>query len=509
LRLRSTLRSVPSRAGAATLAASILCGGGACTILAGIQEGHLGSLPEAGPPADAMIDATREAAADASVDAAPVFDAPPDAAVDSAADAAPARVACSPVANTILAVDESANYVGDGSGLPGFIPGVWLAKTTITDQVFLFTQLASDATQFLEYQIDFASHNVALGMPWRGSGNNVQLVDVSSMPGGANTVLNAALTVISGGVPGTGPASWVQVIPLKSYFGGPEWANTLTIGPEIARVQSGTFIISADAAAADWLIGAQGTNMSRNVIFAGGVNRDDAGFTPLSLARSNTSKYIVDNSPFFDMGGALHVFLTGVDSDGGASVYTLPENLADAAGAIVSGTVIPGSAGGRVVTARPSATTPSQALVIALVPDSTGTQQNAYGGRVDPSQLSSVAIGSPPFDRSVVLGGDVVPVQYPSGLGWQDDETAIFGQGPTGTGLHLVWLGPDGQAVFSDSSGASLFDDGLGATAAAVQFGQHLGEMGGTLYVAWIETVDSTGNQSIKAAKLSCTPVSP
>jgi hypothetical protein len=128
---------------------------------------------------------------------------------------------------------------------------------------------------------------------------------------------------------------------------------------------------------------------------------------------------------------------------------------------------------------------------------------------MDPSQLSSVAIGSPPLSRPVVLPGDVVPVQYPSGLGWQDDETAIFGPGPTGTGLHLVWLGPDGHAVYSDASGASLFDDGLPATAASVQFGTHLGEMGGSLYVAWIETVDSTGNQSIKAAKLSCTPVAP
>jgi hypothetical protein len=87
-----------------------------------------------------------------------------------------------------------------------------------------------------------------------------------------------------------------------------------------------------------------------------------------------------------------------------------------------------------------------------------------------------------------------------------DDETAIFGPGPVGTGLHLLWLGPDGHAVYSDSSGLPLLDDGLGATAAAVQFGNHLGEKGGTLYVAWIETVDGNGNQSIKAAKLSCTP---
>jgi hypothetical protein len=249
--------------------------------------------------------------------------------------------------------------------------------------------------------------------------------------------------------------------------------------------------------------------MSRNAIFAGSVGQEDAAFPPPSLALSNTTKYLVDHAPLFDMGGALHVFLTGVDPDGGATVYTLPEDLADAAGAMVSGTVIKGSTGGRVVAARPSATEPKRALVVALVPDSTGTQQHAYGGLVDPSQLGSVAIGAPPLDQSFVLTSEVVPVPYPSGVGWQDDETAIFGQGPTGTGLHLVWLGPDGHAVFSDSSGTSLFDDGLGATAASVQFGTNLGETGGTLYVAWIETVDGTGNQSIKAAKLSCTQVSP
>jgi hypothetical protein len=508
LRLRSTLWSVPRRAGAAALIASILGGAGACSIVAGIQEGHLGSLPDAGPPSDATTDGTKEAAAEGSVDSAPDVDAALDASVDSPADAALPRVACSPVSNTVLAVDESANYPSDG-GLPGFIPGVWLARTTIADQLFLFTQLASDPTKFFEYQIDFSSHSVVLGRSWSGDGANVQLVDVASMPVGANTVVNSALTMINGVLPGFGPAVWIQVIPLHSFFNGPFWANTLTTGPEIARVQSGTFFLSADAGSASWLVGAQGTNVSRDVIFAGSIGQADASFTPPSLARSDTTKYLVDNAPFFDMGGALHVFLTGVDPDGGATVYTLPEDLADAAGAMVSGTVIPGSTGGRVVSARPSANDPSKALVVALVPDSTGTQQHAYGGRVDPSQLSSVAIGSPPLDQSVVLPSSVVPVPYPTGLGWQDDETAIFGQGPTGTGLHLVWFGSDGHAVFSDSSGTSLFDDGLGATAASVQFGTHLGETGGTLYVAWIETVDSTGNQSIKAAKLSCTQVSP
>jgi hypothetical protein len=226
------------------------------------------------------------------------------------------------------------------------------------------------------------------------------------------------------------------------------------------------------------------------------------------LALSNTTKYFVGNAPFFDMGGAVHAFVSGVDPDGGANAFTLPEGLADA-GQIIPGTVIRGSTGGRVVAARPSAADPAKALVLALVPDATGTQQHAYGGRVDRSQLSSVAIGTPPLDRSFTLGSDVVPMPYQSGIGWMDDETALFGPGPAGTGLYLVWFGADGHAVFSDPSGAPLFDDGLSAASAAVQFGQHVGEMGGTLYVAWLETVDSAGDQAIKALKLSCSPVSP
>jgi hypothetical protein len=484
------------------LSASVL--GAGCTILAGIQEGHLGTHADSGaPPDDAAAETALGSASDAKPDSSPP--PPGDSAVD--APSAPPRVVCSPVGNSVIDVDDSANYVGDGSGAPGF-QGVWLGKTTITDQMFLYTQLASDTSKFLEYQVDFGTHNVTFGLPWGGDGTAIQLMDVASVPVGANGMINTALATSPAFIAGAPPGERIKVIPLRSFYGAQAWAQPLVSSPLVAKIQSATFLVAPDASSATWLVSAQGLSMSRYAIFAGYADTADAAVASPALALSNTTKFFVGNAPFFDMGGALHAFVSGVDPDGGASAYTMAEGLADA-GTIVPSTSIPGSTGGRVVAARPSTTTASKALVVTLVPDATGTKQHAYGGLVDPSQLSSLAIGTPPFDRSDVIGSDVVPIFFQSGVGWMDDETAIFGPGPTGTGLYLVWLGADGHAVFSNQSGTPLFDDGLSAVSSAVQFGQHVGEKGGTLYVAWLETLDSAGDQSIKALKLACSPVSP
>jgi hypothetical protein len=446
------------------------------------------------PEADAFVDA--DAAAVACPDSCP-DGGPSDAAGEGAADAPrppPPELACSLVPKSSIVVDDTRNYAG-----PGFIRGVWFARTPTYNHVFVFSQLASDATQFLEYDLDFNAGAVQSIHSRQGlaQGAGVQLMGVSTLPAGASNVANAALATYPGPMNGTGARTGIQVIDLPPDFGAFIPDNPFSVGSVLADVPSGVFF-QPTLRSADFLVATQGRSVSEYQLLAGRSDPVDGGTSGRILASSTTTAYSVANAPVLDIGGAVYAFVSGVDADGGATVFRMPEDLS-----LASSSVISGSMNGSVLVARPSVLDSTKALVLAAVPDSMQSQ-HVYGAVVDPSQLQSLAIGGL-LKPGAVLAASEFPT-FNVGLGWMDDETAIVGPGLGGTSLNLVWLGPDGRAVSHAATSGPIVDVGSQISATAVQFEQHGAEASATLYVAWIQNVDATGNQIITAAKVQCSP---
>ncbi len=405
---------------------------------------------------------------------------------------------CAIDVNSRILVDSTSNY--DAAGGAGFVHGLWFAKTTTYNQIFVFAQLASDPTEFFEYDVDFNQQAVLANHSWRGlgAGKGAQLIDVSTTPAGANAVTNAALATAPGPASGMGTSSDIQVIPLPSDFSGFFPGNPFKVGNLLANVQSGVFL-QPTRTSADWLLATQGNSISRyNIVTGTGTTTDASAFGQI-LAASTTTKYSVDDAPFLDIGGWLYAFVGGVDPEGGLTAFQLPDDLGDAAA-----TTIPNSVGTRILTARPSARAPSNALVLAAAPVSAGTEQQIFQAVAPPSQLTSAAIGSPPYTRSAVLQAVELPLVN-AATASLDDETAIVGPRPDGTGLYLVWLGPDGRVVSHPATSGALLNLSDTVQSAAVQFDQHTGEAGATLFVAWIEDMPD-GSQRIYAIKVLCSP---
>jgi hypothetical protein len=480
------------------LATGVAGAGSGCAAIAGIQEGHPGIHVDATAPGDdaAMADvsdaleATRPGA-DATLDAP--SDSPGEATADGPAQPPP-ELACSLVSTSSIVVDDTRNHDAGG---PGFIQGLWIARTANYNQIFVFSQLANDDTRFLEYDVDFNTGVLWKTNNWQGitNGAGVQLVSVSTVSAGANMIANAALATYPGPISGSGPTTEIQIIDLPSQFGGLNPYTPFRVAGDIDDFPTAVFF-QPTPTSADFLVATEGRNVSRYGLVAGRGDTSDGGGFGAILSMSTTTAYSAADVPFLDIGGAVYAFVSGVDPDGGATVFRMPEDLSYA-----SPYVIPGSTDGRVLVARPSATDSTKALVLAAVPDSVQAQ-HVYGALVDPSQLQSLAIGAQ-LRPGAVLGANELP-SFNTGLAWMDDETALVGPGLGGTSLNLVWLGPNGRAVSHPAINGPIVDLGTQISASAVQFEQHAGETSATLYVAWITSVDLVGNQRITAAKVSC-----
>jgi hypothetical protein len=476
-----------------------------CTTVAGIKEGHPGEPADSGAPADSASDSTLPNQPDGEADGTTPGDGGPDAPYDGPADSPPdapsPELACSVIESSRILVDDSANE--DAAGGAGFINGVWIAKSTTENQIFVFTQLAADPTQFLEYDVDFNAGSSFVGRGWTGigDGRGVQLIDVSTAVSGT-TVVNAALATFPAGGSGKGPSTGLQVIPLPPSFTGFIPGNPVIVADAfLADIQSGVFV-QTTTTSADWLVATQGTNIQRYNVFAGSGSDADASGPQQILATSTTTPYDVTNAPLLDMGGSLYAMVSGIDPSGSVSVFAEPDDFS----ADASASTIGGSTHGRVLTARPSTVDPTSALVLMVVPEASQLQARVFGAITPPGRLSSLAAGAAPWTGGSLLGLAEVP-SASAGIGWLDDETALIGPTQDGSGLQLLWIGPDGRLVSHSATSGVLLPGGSNQVAgSAVQFDKHFGETQGTLFAVWIENIPARGSQRIYAIKVSCAP---
>jgi hypothetical protein len=148
-------------------------------------------------------------------------------------------------------------------------------------------------------------------------------------------------------------------------------------------------------------------------------------------------------------------------------------------------------------------------LILAIASDVGLVQAHVWSALAQPSQLASLTVGAAPFVAGSTLNLAEVPVDN-TGIGSMGDQTAIVGPRADGTGLNLLWLGPDGRAVSHAGTSNPLVSGSNQVSIAAVQFGNAVVGAGATLFVAWIEDVPPPGGgqpyQQIKGAKVSCAP---
>jgi hypothetical protein len=491
----------------ALLLPGVPCAMAACSLLvnppdAVLDDGDSSTVDSSTPSQDTsagVVDASADTALDRALDTA--RDTGRDAAVDTAADAPvePAIVCLADTSSLILVADTST--LGDAGAL-GFAQKVWIAKTTTANQIFVYAQLLGSTT-FLEYPVDFRAVGTPTAQAYAGfSDRGIDLLDVSTTITDGGALTNVALASYPGSNLGAVPMSGIQVVPLRPSFTAVIPNNAFAVTKLFAaHLTSGVFL-QPTPTSAEWVVSAQGTMNRQYTVLVGAGSQSDASGPAMVLAASPTFAYSIDDAPFFDMGGSLYAVVSGVDPGKVPTVFRWPDDWSGDA----SASPVTATARTRVLAARPSAGDPSTALVLVAVPDSTRTHEGIYAARVPASQLTSLNAGAPTFVSGSLLEAGELPATS-MGQCSLDDETAIVGPTLDGTGLQLVWLGPDGRAISHPATNGPLVPPGGNTVAAsAVQFEGQEGESAALFFVAWIEIVAATGAQQLFAEPVFCAP---
>jgi hypothetical protein len=481
--------------------ASVALAAAACNAIAGITDGQLattgGDAGDDATTAEAGPGPGHDAGADADARAG-------DDATASDGPTPPPTLVCAVVPSTTLLVDDLSTY--DGGASLNFIHGLWIGKTLTNKQFYVVTQVAQDDTSFLAYEVDLNAGGVLQTGHWSGVGGQaggIGLIDFTSEPSGA-TIANVAFTGYNGPVSGTGSQTAVQIVPLPPQFGGLV-GSSYKVGQVLANILSGRFLVQPTGEV-DWLMATQGRSFADYRVAVGAGFQDDASAAPgTELAHSFTTPYDVAGRPFFDMSRTLYSLLQGVDPDGGATLFAMPDDFSDAA------TQAPVGASQQAVIAgaRPSTTDATKAIVLALAPS--GPAYTSLAGLVPPARLTSLS-----FDPSQLASGGTVAVsEVPAdniGRAWLGDDLVMVGSPQDGSGgLVLLWLGHDGRPVSHAGNQRKVMDDGNQVEIAAVQFEKILPQgLGATLDLAWMEHVSPDGGAGkydrIYAAQATCTP---
>jgi hypothetical protein len=237
----------------------------------------------------------------------------------------------------------------------------------------------------------------------------------------------------------------------------------------------------------------------------------------VTLLSSPTTDYNADNVPFFHMGSNYYAFDDNIADAGNnnqaSTVLEIPDNLGDGGKRAIVNSPEGFSA---IMGARPAVSDRTKVDVIGAgiaLDDAGNPTIQVMGAQLPPDQLMQLSLTPPQFPEAYALSfGDVA--FDGTGKAWMDDEFLSVGTpGDQSGGVVLLWLGPDGHPVSSRANSGKIIDTANAVKVSAVYGNQHFNESGGTLFIAWIESILPDGSVGIHeqlwAAKVSCSPYTP
>jgi hypothetical protein len=372
-----------------------------------------------------------------------------------------------------------------GRSLDGFGP----AAVAGSHSMNVVWQLPNDGNNFHVYTVDLQHLTV---------NDSVQTFQNPNGRLGRGFVSQAGLAFWTTEQPTAGATLYAYTVP--SNFGGSLPAPYAISPPNLTESNFDAEVLEIGTNDDFWVDAylANGTTSTFNI----DVGRGSMGGTP-----ATTNLTSVSQSQSFGNGGLIHyngnMYVTlGPNNPGqiATQIYTVPDT------AIFTG-ASPAPLGGPgnpfLLGSQESPTNAANYDVMAGIVDTDGGLSLAlFGASLTGSQLTGLAVTSPPFDQGLTLTASEVPA---NSFSWLDDEFLAVGPGFSSDGLNFLWTSATAQPVVL-LSGTTRLLPGHAAVSSNVVGASHVGESLGQFYIDWIEhgTDDAGTYDVLYANQLNC-----